>query len=150
MSDPAPAATVPAPARRERSEAPRAPRDAALWFALLGAPAAWSVDALAAFALHQSYCAALVSHRFVPFSGVGVWMTLVGVLMLTVAAGGVYIGFRARRALGSDTGRGSTHSDRRRFMAEWGFIGSGLFLFGIVLRTAAVFFVSADICRVGS
>ncbi|MEO7085118.1 MAG: hypothetical protein ABI442_20820 [Gemmatimonadaceae bacterium] len=127
--------------------APSVARDRALWFAVFGPPAAWSVDLLASIALHHDYCAALLGGAFVAWSGIGAILTGVGVALLVMSLGGGWVAWRAYRAIGIDTGRGDTDLDRRRFMARAGLITGLLFSYAIVLRIVAVFIVSPNLCR---
>ncbi len=118
----------------------------ALWFAVFAPPAAWAVDALASIAVHHDYCAALVGRSFRPWRGVGIVLTVLGLVMLAVALSGGMTAWRAHAALGSDTGQGETHLDRRRFMARAGLLACALFSFAIVLRIVAPFIVSPALC----
>lgn len=118
----------------------------ALWFAVFASPAAWMVDALASVAMHHDYCAALVDRTFRPWSGVGTLLTISGLAMLALALSGGMVAWRVHEALGSDTGQGETHVDRRRFMARAGLLACALFSFAIVLRIVAPFIVSPSLC----
>lgn len=127
-----------------------APSRALLLLGVFGAPAAWSVDALAAFFLHQSYCAGRVDPTLVTFGGVGIWLSLVGLITTSCAVWSGVTAWRSVRLLGRDTGRNGTRLDRRRFMAQFGLVVSGLFLFGILMRWSTILFVSPLICTMGS
>ncbi len=127
-----------------------AARNSLLWFAVLGGPAAWSVDHLVSFFLHQSYCAAVTSHQLIPFRAPRLWMLLVGIVTGAVAVLAALAALRAMRAVGSDSGRDGTSLDRRRFMAHAGLIMSVLFLYGIVLITSGIAFVDPSVCTLGS
>jgi hypothetical protein len=121
-----------------------------LWFAVLGGPAFWTLDELAAFFWHQSWCAASIRYGESPFSGEWIGLVIIGLIGIAgiVAAG--LAGWRVVRDMGHDTGRNGTVTDRRRFMGHAGMIMSILFLFGTLLRFIAIFFVSFQICNLGS
>lgn len=140
------AAANPAAERRSVSTFPKGAGNGALWFAVFAPPSAWSVDALTSIAVHQDYCVALVGRTFRAWSGVGVILTVVGIVMLLIAIAGGVIAWRASAALGRDTGLGDTNIDRRRFMARAGLITAALFSFAIVLRIIAVFIVPPSFC----
>jgi hypothetical protein len=142
--------TAPNPAA-ERSIAvdpPRGAGNAALWFAALGPPAAWSVDSLAAIAVHHDYCAALLGRipALEPWGGATVVLVAIGVVMLVVSLAGGAIAWRAHAALGDDTGQGDTDVDRRRFMARAALLSCALFSYGIVLRTITLAFLAPRFC----
>jgi hypothetical protein len=139
------AAPVPA-AARAALVAPRAAGDRVLWLGVLGPPAAWSVDTLTSIALHHDYCAALIGRTFRTGGGIGVLLTAFGLAMLTLALGGGVLAWRARASVGTDTGRGETDLDRRRFMARAGLLVCALFSYGIVLRLIAPLIVPAAYC----
>jgi hypothetical protein len=139
------AAANPAEARRVLPVPPRA-GNRLLWFAVFAPPLAWSVDALTSIALHHDYCAALLGRTFRPWSGVGVLLTVVGLAMLALSLAGGFVGWRAHIEVGSDTGRGDTDLDRRRFMARAALLACALFSYGIVLRLIAPFIVSPNFC----
>jgi hypothetical protein len=140
------AAPNPAAERRAAVSPPAGASDGALWFAVLAPPAAWSVDHLASVALHHDYCAALLGRTFRAWRGVGVLLVVVGLVCLAVSLWAGLVAWRARAALGDDTGRGDTDVDRRRFMAHAGLVTCFLFTFGIVLRVVTVFFIGPDHC----
>lgn len=120
--------------------------DAALWFAVFGPPAAWSVDLLTSITLHFDYCAALMGRTFRPWAGVGVALTLVGIAMLAVSFAAGFMAWRAHAELGPDTGQGDTDIDRRRFMARAALLACALFSFAIVLRVVAPFLLPPSFC----
>ncbi len=139
------AAANPAVARA-RIAPPPAAGDRALWFAVLAPPVAWSVDALTSIALHHDYCAALVGRTFRAWSGIGVLLALTGLVLLALSLAGGVSAWRAHASVGSDTGRGDTVLDRRRFMARAGLLVCALFSYGIVLRLIAPFILSPELC----
>ncbi len=120
--------------------------DRTLWFAVYGAPVAWSVDLLASIALHYDYCAALVGRTFRPWAGIGVALAIVGIAMLALSLTAGAAAWRAHQRLGSDTGQGDTDLDRRRFMARAGLLACALFSFAIVLRLIAPFILPPSFC----
>ncbi|MGI8508878.1 MAG: hypothetical protein ACR2MQ_06105 [Gemmatimonadaceae bacterium] len=140
------AAANPAVERRTVATFPNGAGNGALWFSVFAPPAAWSVDALTSIAVHQDYCVALVGRTFRTWSGVGVILTVVGIVMLLIAVAGGVTAWRASAALGHDTGLGDTDIDRRRFMARAGLVTCALFSFGIILRIIAVFIVPPSFC----
>lgn len=140
------AAPNPAAERRAAVAPARGTTNRALWFAVLGPPAAWSFDELAAIALHHDYCAALLGRTFRPWTGISVLLVGVGVAMLALSLGAGLVAWRAQAALGDDTGRGDTDVDRRRFMARAAVLGCALFSYGIVLRTITIAFLGPRHC----
>lgn len=139
------AAANPANARAAEPPPPAA-GNRTLWFAVLGPPFVWSVDELTSIALHHDYCAALVGHTFRPWSGIGVLLTVVGVVMLGLSLWCGAMAWRAHASIGSDTGQGETDIDRRRFMARAGLLACALFSYGIALRLVAPFILPPDWC----
>jgi hypothetical protein len=129
---------------------PSSARDALLWFAVLGAPAFWTVDELAALFWHSAWCGAATTRGEVPFSGEWGGLLLIGLVCMAGAVLAGLTGLRAVRVMGHDTGRDGTITDRRRFMGHAGMIISVLFTFGILLRLVAIFFVDYRICDRGS
>ncbi len=120
--------------------------DRTLWFAVFAPPVAWAVDALTCIALHHDYCAALTGRTFRPWSGIGLLLTLVGLLMLGLALAGGAAAWRAHASVGSDTGRGETDVDRRQFMARAGLLLCALFSYGLVLRLVAPLLIPPGWC----
>lgn len=120
--------------------------DRTLLLAVFTPPVAWAMDALACIAIHHDYCAALVGRTFRPWSGIGVVLTLVGVVMLALSLTGGALAWRAHASVGSDTGQGETDVDRRGFMARAALLLCALFSYGLVLRLIAPAFVSAGWC----
>jgi hypothetical protein len=133
-----------------RAHVPRSARNALLWYAVLGGPAAWTVDELASLIVHQSWCAAATSRQPIPFPAPVVWLALIGLVGAGATGVAGWVAWRAVRDLGPDTGRGETDLDRRRFMAHAGIIMSILFFFAIAMRWVAPLFVSASICNRGA
>lgn len=125
---------------------PESASDRALWFAVFGPPAAWSIDLLASIALHYDYCAALTGRTFRPWAGIGVVLAILGLAMLALSLAAGAAGWRAHERLGRDTGQGDTDLDRRRFMARAGLLACALFSFAIVLRLVAPFIVPPAFC----
>jgi hypothetical protein len=113
----------------------------ALWWGILAAPAAWSLDELASLYVHESACNPFPSTRTLGLPATTVTLAAIGVRLAAVAASAVVIAWRARADLGQDTGDGATAPDQRRFMAHAGVILSGLFLFGILLRLLTTFII---------
>lgn len=143
------AAPNPAAERVVATDPPRGASNGALWFAAFAPPAAWSVDSLAAIAVHHDYCAALLGRipRLEPWSGgATVALVVLGLVMLAISLAGGGIAWRAHAALGDDTGQGDTDVDRRRFMARAALLSCALFSFGIVLRTITLAFLSPRFC----
>jgi len=139
------AARNPAEARAA-FEAPPASKNHTLWYGVFAPPIAWSVDALTSIALEHDYCAALLGRTFRPWSGIGLLLAAVGVVMLALALGGGFVAWRAHAVMGSDTGLGDTDLDRRRFMARAGMLASALFSFAILLRLIAPMILPPTFC----
>ncbi len=112
-----------------------------LWWGIFAAPIAWSVDEVASLYFHEGACMVWGSPRMFGLPAFTVALALIGLLMGGIAASGAVTAFRARWALGADTGQGPTRLDQRQFMAHAGIILSVLFLFGIVLRLLTTFFI---------
>lgn len=155
MSDPRVIAPAkPATDLGERVASSGAATNGTLWFALFAPPAAWTADELVSISVHYDYCAALTGHTFVPFKGTTAVLIVVGLVMLAVSISAGLLGWRAHSALNrgradaerSDTGRGDTDQDRRRFMAHAALILSALFSYGIILRWITVFFITPSHC----
>ena len=125
---------------------PGVARNRALWYGVFAPAIAWSVDSLASITVHHDYCAALVGRTFKPWSGVGLVLTGIGLLMLALALGGGYAAWRAHALLGNDTGYGDTAIDRRRFMARAGMLAAALFSYAILLRLVAPFVLPPTFC----
>jgi hypothetical protein len=126
--------------------APTAAKNHTLWYGVFAPAIAWSVDSLSSIALHHDYCAALLGRTFKPWSGVGLLLTAVGVVMLALALGGGFAAWRAHSTLGSDTGFGDTDLDRRRFMARAGMLASAIFAYAILLRLIAPMILPPTFC----
>jgi hypothetical protein len=131
---------------RAAIEPPPASANRALWYGVFAPPLAWSIDALTSVALHHDYCAALIGKTFRPWSGVGVLLTVVGLVMLALALGGGVAAWRAYSVVGTDTGFGDTDLDRRRFMARAGMLASVLFSYAILLRLIAPMILPPAFC----
>jgi hypothetical protein len=140
------AAPNPAAERRAAVAPPAGASDGALWVAVLAPPLAWSLDALTSVAIHHDYCAALLGRTFRPWGGVGALLVAVGVVALLASLGAGALAWRARGAVGVDTGQGDTDVDRRRFMARAGLVTCALFSYGILLRTITLAFLSPARC----
>ncbi len=113
------------------------PSRAALWFGVLGAPAAWSVDDVLSVWMHEGACERYLGH---PATSV-VLLIIGGAILLAVAVLAGVTAWRSLTALGVDNGMNGTITDQRRFMAHFGVGVSALFTFGIVLRFITVFFL---------
>lgn len=119
----------------------RTPAMRHLWWGIVAAPAAWSLDELTSLYFHESACNLFGSPRLLGLPATTVALAVVGIAMAGVAVSGLVTSIRGRSALGPDTGRGATVPDQRRFMAHAGLILSAIFLFGIVLRLLTTFIV---------
>ena len=139
------AASNPADARAAIAP-PAAAGNRALWYGVCAPPIAWTIDSLTAITLHHDYCAALLGREFRPWSGIGMALTVVGLLMLALALGGGFTAWRAHGSVGTDTGFGDTDIDRRRFMARAGMLAAALFSYAILLRLIAPFVLSPTFC----
>lgn len=121
--------------------------DAALWFGLFGAPAAWSLQLLFNYAMVAHSCYPADNPRSTPLSG-SVWSL---VLVAGVVAAGLALGAGAtawRTWRGTRKEREGDHGalletgeGRTRFMAVAGLLLSGVFLYGIVLNLVPLFLV---------
>lgn len=121
---------------------------AALWFGLFGAPAAWSVQLMANYALVAHGCFPSAEPRSTPVFG-GLWTValVVSIVALLVAAAAFLV---ARRSWLST--REEHHGDREallevgegrtRFMAYAGMLVSALFVLGVIMATIPLFILS--------
>lgn len=103
----------------------------ALWFGLFGAPAAWSLQLMAGYALTAHGCFPASAPRVVPTFG-GLW---IAVLIISLAALGLAI---AAEATAWRSWRVAS-TERTRFMALAGMMLSGLFLIGVVMAGIPLF-----------
>ncbi len=115
----------------------------ALWFAVFGAPAAWSAHFLVSVAVSSAACVLLPE----PVTRQSrAWWTLMAfsAVALAVAGLGLWTGIRSLRAARSvaDTG---AHAARARFMALGGLILAGFFLVGLGFDVLPLFLM--PICR---
>jgi hypothetical protein len=113
------------------------PSKLALWYGVLGAPLAWSVDDVASIWMHEGACERFLGHP----STAPVLLVIGGLVFGGVALFAGITAWRSLRALGIDNGGNGTIMDQRRFMAHFGVGVSALFFFGIVLRFITVFFL---------
>lgn len=143
---PASAATTPGPTAGTRSPPPQVGA-AAMWFGILGAPVAWS--------LQQLVNAPLLAHGCFPkdvpiaepiwphASSVALVVELVAVLVCIGAGLAAWRTWRRSRA--APKGRGpqpiEPHDGRVRYMAAVGLICSGLFLFSTLFTVALLLMV---------
>jgi hypothetical protein len=126
--------------------AARARGNGALWFAVAGGPAAWSLDTLAAIAIENDYCAHGAAGISSPGGGVTTLLLGIALTAAAVAVLAGLTGWRHVRDAGADTGLGDTDDDRRRFMARFGVVISALTLFAIVMRMITVLFIAPAAC----
>lgn len=145
-----PAADHPAPARH------RVPATA-LWFGLLGAPAAWSVQTLVDLPLASHGCFPFLSP--VPVSVIGslrgiVFVVSIFAILVCIAA--LTVALKAWRRTSAEhqgaSGKASDHAQsssaletgegRTRFMALAGVLTSFMFLLGSVAHVVTIFMVS--------
>ncbi|MDQ6717901.1 MAG: hypothetical protein M3Z17_06095 [Gemmatimonadota bacterium] len=133
----------------------------ALWFALLGAPFAWSLQELSSYSLSAHACAPrdLVVDTPV-LSGLNPLLLLISLAAAIVALAAGVVSLRAwREAQATDEGHhegahggdlkhlshragdvaGDQRTGRARFMALAGILFSSLFLLGIVMNTFPLF-----------
>jgi hypothetical protein len=112
----------------------------ALWFGLLAAPLAWSVQLVAGYALSAQSCFPGGVPRAEPIAGgVGILVVLIGMMELVVGIGGLLVAVSSWRAgrRGPDDEVGS----RVRFMALGGILMSAVFVAGIVMATISPFLI---------
>ena len=119
-----------------------------LWFAIFGAPAAWSLQELtdAAVAGHACfpYFRPLVSPNF---SALSLVVVVVGIGALLIAIAAWFVGWGAWRST-SNEHEGSHHAllevgeGRTRFMAISGLIVSSIFILAVLLNTISFLFTA--------
>lgn len=126
------------PAPRPHDHRTLLPSRPALWFAFLGAPAAWAVNLLVGYSVQATVCntagpgatvLGLQTGRALP--------VLFSILAACVATAGVLVGYRAWRATGTgeENPEATVPPDvgRSWFMAYGGLVSSALFLLAILL-----------------
>lgn len=125
-----------------------------LWFALFGAPAAWSVQLLVNYPLAAHFCYPGTMPLNTPtFGGLRATLIAVNMLMLltTLAAGAAAIvTWRAarNRMAGSHDPVLEDGSGRVRYMAYAGMLFSGLFLIAVLMSAMPLFIV--PMCSYGA
>jgi hypothetical protein len=120
------------------------PRAALLWFAVLGAPAAWVTQFLAGYALTEAACNTVGRTSNVPLDALVAALTA-GAAAVSVLAGlAAVLIFRGARAAGED---GPPPGGRVVFMAIVGMIVAPLMLAIILLSGVGVLVL--DGCRQG-
>ena len=129
----------PAPARHVISPV-------ALWFGLLAAPAIWSVQELASYALVAHACYPRNILLGMPTYGADTLSILISVVALAVGIAAGVTAYRTWRA--SRAEHGGEHErllevgeGRTRFMAFAGLLFSALFSLAIAFNLAAIFFL---------
>lgn len=113
----------------------------ALWFGLGGAPAAWSLQLLADYAIAAHGCFPHQTPLSRPVLAVHVVTGILGALAVLIAVAALAVSGRnwtmARRAGATPEGEtrmGPKHLARVRFMAIGGMMTGALFGFGVVLN----------------
>lgn len=109
-----------------------------LWFGVLGAPAAWTVQLVAGYGIEDAACSRGSAHW--GLSG-DTWQAAVSLVVVAVALAAGGSALAARRERGVDE-RG-----RLGFMATIGLLASALF--GALIVVTAIGVVSLDSCRPG-
>lgn len=113
-------------------------------FALLGGAGAWTAHLLLAYAIAEFGCVAGLGHRSGPL-GVSVvsWMLLVmSAVMVALAAWALFVSRRIGRR-GRRAGSAAPDADDRataEYVARFGLITNGLFLFIILIESVPIFF----------
>lgn len=141
--------TAPTPAAVHAAPHRGAARAGALWFGLFGAPLAWSLQLMVAYALAAHSCFPARAPLSRPTLGAldGIELALGAAALAVAAAAGVTAlrSWRATRGeLGHETGamlevgEGRTH-----FMAFAGVMTSALFLLAVLLNGASVLLLPA-------
>jgi hypothetical protein len=128
----------------------------ALWFGLLGAPAAWSVQTLVDLPVSAHACFPRIFPLAAPATGAlrGILfvVSLAAIIVSVAALRAAVLGWQAtREEHQSGTGKGGRHDrgtalaetgeGRTRFMAAAGVLASLTFLFVNLAQTAVVFLV---------
>jgi hypothetical protein len=119
----------------------------ALWFGLLGAPAAWSVQELASYAVVAHACFPSWQPYALPtIPGTWTIAVVVSLLMIAVALAGVVTAWRSWGRTEPRTVRSGFHQaevgeGRTQFMAFSGLLVSGMVLYTMVLNFLMLFLV---------
>jgi hypothetical protein len=115
-----------------------------LWFAVLGAPAAWVTQFLAGFALTEAACNTAGRTWNVPLDGLVIGLTAGAVAVSVAAELAAFATFRATRDAGEG---GAPPGGRVHFLAIVGLVVTPLMLAMIVLSGVGV--LALDGCRQG-
>jgi hypothetical protein len=117
-----------------------------LWFGLLAAPLAWSLQLLVNYAFAAHACFPRYVPLAYPIIGQGaLTLVLIVVSVVTIAIGvlALYMAIHTWRRTSKETGGGShwlldTGEGRTRFMAASGIMTSALFLLSMIVHLVAV------------
>jgi hypothetical protein len=122
-----------------------------IWFAILAAPVAWSVQQLvnSGITAHGCYPHAepIASPLWQGLGAAGIWVAVVACLVCLVSA---VVAWRNWRTTSTERAGGSKSlieggEGRTRFMAMVGLLSSGLFLLAVLLASAGLFILGACI-----
>ena len=118
-----------------------------MWFAILGAPTAWSIQQLVSPTIFAHGCYPEDMPLFEPIwgnaLGVTLWIEAIAIVLCVAAGVVAWRNWRRTR----DEKEGSAHhlmesgDGRTRFMALVGLICSGLFLIAVAFSTALLYMV---------
>lgn len=111
-----------------------------LWYALLGGAVAWTGHLMLAYAISEFGCVAGWGHKIVLAISAVSWMLIaMSVVMIALAAGALLMSYGiSRRSPGLMHGP----DDRvtAEYVARFGLIANGLFLFIILIQCVPIFF----------
>jgi hypothetical protein len=122
-----------APLSNLRIEATRSPTSPLLWYAVLGAPAAWAIQFGIGYWVSQAKCS--------PAGGmwgisIDAWIIVLSAIAIPLAAGAGLVAYRLFRA--TDGAGTEPPGGRNRFMAAIGMAVTPLFLMIIALNLIGV------------
>jgi len=114
-----------------RVRTPSSPTSPVLWYAVLGAPAAWAAQFAISYWVTEAKCS-VAGERW----GISVdaWVVALTVLAVAVAAGGGLVALGLLRATSDDDFEGAPPGGRTRFFAAVGLAVTPLYLAIIVLN----------------
>lgn len=110
---------------------PQSPRSPILWYAVLGAPAAWAAQFAISYWVTEAKCS-IAGERW----GISVdtWVIVLTVLAVAIATGGGLVALGLFRATADDDLEGAPPGGRSRFFAAVGLAVTPIFLAIILLN----------------
>lgn len=111
-----------------------------MWYALLGGAVAWTGHLMLAYAISEFGCVAGWGHKIYLAVSVVSWMLIaMSGLMIALAAGALLVSHAIGRR-STAVWRGPDDRATAEFVARFGLIANGLFLFIIVVESVPIVF----------